>query len=159
MCLVHCLATTYPIIKIVLTHVLLDRFSIYRMVLLSLRFNEVNHSEFPKFPKPSVNRAENKKPLTVLSVSGWFFWWSHLGLNQGPTDYESVALTNWAIGPRHFCLLCLQKYKKIVESYYQLCWFSCLSLFNYWNCLVYRILYYYIFNYKLFWLSFNRDLQ
>ena len=25
--------------------------------------------------------------------------WSHLGLNQGPPDYESDALTNWAIGP------------------------------------------------------------
>ena len=21
------------------------------------------------------------------------FWWAHLDLNQGPTDYESVALT------------------------------------------------------------------
>ena len=27
------------------------------------------------------------------------FVWSHLGLNQGPPDYESDALTNWAIGP------------------------------------------------------------
>ena len=25
--------------------------------------------------------------------------WSHLGSNQGPPDYESGALTNWAIGP------------------------------------------------------------
>ena len=25
--------------------------------------------------------------------------WSHLGLNQGPPDYESDALTNCAIGP------------------------------------------------------------
>ena len=25
--------------------------------------------------------------------------WAYLGSNQGPTDYESVALTNWAIGP------------------------------------------------------------
>lgn len=33
-----------------------------------------------------------------------YFWmflvWSHLGLNQGLPDYESGALTNWAIGPR-----------------------------------------------------------
>ena len=28
------------------------------------------------------------------------FGWSHLGLNQGLPDYESGALTNWAIGPR-----------------------------------------------------------
>ena len=26
-------------------------------------------------------------------------WWAHQGLNLGPTDYESGALTNWAIGP------------------------------------------------------------
>ena len=25
--------------------------------------------------------------------------WSHLGLNQGLPDYESGALTNWAMGP------------------------------------------------------------
>ena len=25
--------------------------------------------------------------------------WSHLESNQAPTDYESVALTEWAIGP------------------------------------------------------------
>ena len=28
-----------------------------------------------------------------------FKGWSHLGLNQGLPDYESGALTNWAIGP------------------------------------------------------------
>ena len=27
-------------------------------------------------------------------------WWPLLDSNQGPTDYESVALTNWAKGPR-----------------------------------------------------------
>ena len=27
-------------------------------------------------------------------------WWAHLGSNQGPMDYESTALTNWAIGPK-----------------------------------------------------------
>ena len=26
-------------------------------------------------------------------------WWAHLDSNQGPTGYEPVALTNWAIGP------------------------------------------------------------
>ena len=46
-----------------------------------------------KSSKPSVNLAENKKPLTVLSVSGWSFGWSHLGLNQGPTDYECYQLS------------------------------------------------------------------
>ena len=28
--------------------------------------------------------------------------WSHLESNQAPTDYESVALTEWAIGPKIF---------------------------------------------------------
>ena len=27
------------------------------------------------------------------------FLWAHLESNQAPTDYESVALTEWAIGP------------------------------------------------------------
>ena len=27
------------------------------------------------------------------------FVWTSLGLNQGPPDYESVALTNWATSP------------------------------------------------------------
>ena len=26
-------------------------------------------------------------------------WWAHQDLNLGPIDYESTALTNWAIGP------------------------------------------------------------
>ena len=26
--------------------------------------------------------------------------WTHLGSNQGPTDYESAALTYWAMGPK-----------------------------------------------------------
>ena len=26
--------------------------------------------------------------------------WGNLDLNQGPTGYESVALTNWAIAPK-----------------------------------------------------------
>ena len=28
--------------------------------------------------------------------------WAHLGMIQGPPDYESGALTNWAIGPSLF---------------------------------------------------------
>ncbi len=31
-----------------------------------------------------------------------FSWWSLLGSNQGPTDYESVALTDCAKGPNHY---------------------------------------------------------
>ena len=32
-------------------------------------------------------------------VTAWFLMWTSLGLNQGPPDYESVALTNWATSP------------------------------------------------------------
>ena len=34
-----------------------------------------------------------------MHLSGCFIWWAHTDLNCGPTDYESAALTNWAIGP------------------------------------------------------------
>ena len=34
--------------------------------------------------------TSNKKPLNKEGFSGW----SHLGSNQGPSDYESDALTN-----------------------------------------------------------------
>lgn len=38
--------------------------------------------------------------------------WAHLGSNQGPPDYESGALTDWAIGPQSGALNERQKYKK-----------------------------------------------
>ena len=33
------------------------------------------------------------------SVSAWLLKWTSQGLNLGPPDYESVALTNWATSP------------------------------------------------------------
>ena len=33
------------------------------------------------------------------------FKWAHLDLNQGPSDYESDALTSWAIGPKNIAVL------------------------------------------------------
>ena len=42
---------------------------------------------------PKIKKGLNfLKPLLALM-------WAHLGSNQGPPDYESGALTNWAIGP------------------------------------------------------------
>ena len=35
-------------------------------------------------------------------MKSFVYLWSHLGSNQGPPDYESGALTNWAIGPVYF---------------------------------------------------------
>ena len=39
-----------------------------------------------------------------IFVSAWFLVWTSQGLNLGPPDYESVALTNWATSPMHPCL-------------------------------------------------------
>ena len=41
---------------------------------------------------------EKKKSYEVL-VTLWFSVWTSQGLNLGPPDYESVALTNWATSP------------------------------------------------------------
>lgn len=53
--------------------------------------------------------ACKKKAATRLFVTAWFslfcILWTSLGLNQGPPDYESVALTNWATSPCHNFLL------------------------------------------------------
>ena len=43
-------------------------------------------------------RKGKKKGVTNF-VTPWFWKWTSLGLNQGPPDYESVALTNWATSP------------------------------------------------------------
>ena len=43
--------------------------------------------------------AHKEKRLRNFSLSRWFHWWAHQDLNLGPKDYESSALTNWAIGP------------------------------------------------------------
>ena len=44
----------------------------------------------------------NEKWPSVLTLSHWFCWWAQLDSNQRPKDYESSALTNWAIGPLVF---------------------------------------------------------
>ena len=31
-----------------------------------------------------------------------FILWAHRDSNPGPSDYESDALTNWAIGPKNY---------------------------------------------------------
>lgn len=35
-----------------------------------------------------------KKALATIKLQVLFFMWAHLGLNQGPPDYESGALTS-----------------------------------------------------------------
>ena len=38
---------------------------------------------------PSLNEG-----LVLIELTLFRCWWSHLGSNQGPTDYESATLTN-----------------------------------------------------------------
>ena len=44
------------------------------------------------FPKKKNQQLE-------FLLSYWFSVWTSQGLNLGPPDYESVALTNWATSP------------------------------------------------------------
>ena len=48
----------------------------------------------------TMAKNHKKKAPAKWVASAWFLIsWSHLGLNQGLPDYESGALTNWAMGP------------------------------------------------------------
>ena len=80
---------------------------------------------FPLFSK------KKKKQLRFV-VTAWFLMWTSLGLNQGPPDYESVALTNWATSPMQnamawhvLCLFCDCKCTSIfwiVQYLYEKIW-------------------------------------
>ena len=43
-------------------------------------------------------KTKNRQLKFLLSC--WFSVWTSQGLNLGPPDYESVALTNWATSPK-----------------------------------------------------------
>ena len=55
----------------------------------------IYENESEKEEKPEFARSLSLSTLTLAL-------WSHLESNQAPTDYESVALTEWAIGPMFF---------------------------------------------------------
>ena len=59
--------------------------------------------------------CKKRKPFNLLKGLS-LLTWSHLGSNQGPPDYESGALTNWAIGPNLAAnlILILKLYKKFI---------------------------------------------
>ena len=55
--------------------------------------------------------ANKRKSTYKIFVSAWFSVWTSQGLNLGPPDYESVALTNWATSPfgrAHFAFRCVE---------------------------------------------------
>ena len=47
--------------------------------------------------------AKDMKKAVTKFVTAWFSMWAIQGLNLGPPDYESVALTNWAKSPCRHC--------------------------------------------------------
>ena len=59
-----------------------------------------NHSSFPidvifRSWKKFLMTLEIRKGANFeIAVNAFNCWWSHLGSNQGPTDYESATLTN-----------------------------------------------------------------
>ena len=55
--------------------------------------------------KTRWKHADETKKQSQNYVTALFYWWSHLGSNQGPPDYESGALTSWAIGPVNIFVL------------------------------------------------------
>ena len=46
-----------------------------------------------------LNFTMSKEKAATFDVTAWFSVWTSQGLNLGPPDYESVALTNWATSP------------------------------------------------------------
>lgn len=44
--------------------------------------------------KRECAKRDKKQKSIQLPLNAFFFLWSHTGSNCGPTDYESVALTN-----------------------------------------------------------------
>ena len=63
-------------------------------------FFEKNSKIIMKNAKNTIKKANTKKKhlkkkaLAVFSVSAFSASWTSQGLNLGPPDYESVALTN-----------------------------------------------------------------
>ena len=67
----------------------------------SLQSHEISkgYSCWVSLQKGHLKVTTKRKSTYKISVSAWFSMWTSLGLNQGPPDYESVALTNWATSP------------------------------------------------------------
>ena len=60
--------------------------------------------------------TKKRKSTYKNLVSAWLSTWTSLGLNQGPPDYESVALTNWATSP--VCGVCCCKIKLVALEFW-----------------------------------------
>ena len=80
------------------------RIKIYKNSLQSHAISK-GHSCRVSLQKGHLKVTCKRKSTYRNSVSAWFSKWTSLGLNQGPPDYESVALTNWATSPacQHGC--------------------------------------------------------
>ena len=60
---------------------------------ITLRFRRLLKVTFDSERSPDGHSKKEKAPTKYLQVLD-FQLWTSLGLNQGPPDYESVALTN-----------------------------------------------------------------
>ena len=65
-----------------------------------------NRTKFQKVTQRSLRTfyvhlmfTKKRKSTYKIFVSAWHSMWTSQGLNLGPPDYESVALTNWATSP------------------------------------------------------------
>ena len=66
-----------------------------------LQFHEILKGQHWRvsLQKGHLKVANKRKSTYKIFVSAWFLMWTSQGLNLGPPDYESVALTNWATSP------------------------------------------------------------
>ena len=59
------------------------------------------------------NKSEQFRRNETVRIC--LFWWANRDSNPGPTGYEPVALTNWAIGP-HIAVLFLDSFNILPQS-------------------------------------------
>ena len=76
----------------------------YDMAYFDMESNKVKALDNPFGPKvlgwtATVNYVVGTGRKACVRYVPLLFWWAHQDLNLGPKDYESSALTNWAMGP------------------------------------------------------------
>ena len=77
---------------------------LYKSVRRSSCLN--SSKSFLSFPLKSWRQTGTKQKTTYKTNCKWLIIkWAQLGLNQRPPDYESGALTSWAMGPQIFGLV------------------------------------------------------
>ena len=93
-----------------------------RIAMFSEPFNFKDNCSLSCQPKEDNNVWQKTRTtgfvlswLQVVRLDRWR-WWPQLDLNQWPIDYESTALTNWAMGPNDEDVTIVQKRNSIRTS-------------------------------------------